>query len=97
DAAELVEAFNADLKSRRKATAFNEAVAALDGHPRRQFALIRDWIRAFANTSENAERQLAYVDEAAARVAEGGVKPTRIIPVSTRTRVEGLVGSHPII
>ncbi len=99
DAARLVEAFTGDLKANRKATAFDEAVAALDGHPRRQFALIRDWLRAFVATVDPQEQQSyqPYIDEAAARVAEGGVKPTRIVPVSTRTVVEGLVGSHPTI
>lgn len=99
DAANLVEAFNTDLKSRRKASAFDEAVEALEGHPRRQFALIRDWLRAYVATLDEPRRSEAqpYVDEAAARIAEGGVKPTRIIGVSTRTVIEGLVGTHPTI
>ncbi|MEM8621855.1 MAG: ATP-binding protein, partial [Actinomycetota bacterium] len=97
EATDLSHAFLTHLRATKSLNAYQESVDALaDLGPR--YVLIRDWVEAYAKSASD-ETMLAFVDETAAILLEGTHRPnvSRLIDVSVRREIEGLVGDHTVI
>jgi hypothetical protein len=93
----LREAFEQQLKDSAKRNDFDQSLADLDDHPVERFTLIRDWLIAFLDgdvSPAEVDALRAYVDEAAALIFEGRSELGRVLDVSVRREVEGLIGTH---
>ncbi|XAM01424.1 DNA repair ATPase [Phycisphaeraceae bacterium D3-23] len=104
EAAALVTAFRAHLKANRATRKFNQSIEAIGeeagGQRVDQFALIRDWLVAFADSTD-APAELgdtaAVLDEAAAVLLDPDHETERTASVQVRLQITGLIGSHPTL
>ncbi|MEM6258570.1 MAG: DNA repair ATPase [Planctomycetota bacterium] len=97
EASALVEAFETQLTDGAKRTDFEQSLADLDDHPVEKFTLIRDWLSAFLDgdaSPAEVDALREYLDEAAALIYEGRNELGRVLDVSVRRSIEGLIGSH---
>ncbi|MEM9348446.1 MAG: DNA repair ATPase [Planctomycetota bacterium] len=97
EASALVEAFETQLTDGAKRTDFDQSLADLDNHPVEKFTLIRDWLGAFLDgdaSPAEVDALREYLDEAAALIFEGRNEIGRVLDVSVRRSIEGLIGSH---
>ncbi|MEM6505583.1 MAG: AAA family ATPase, partial [Planctomycetota bacterium] len=97
EASALVEAFETQLTDEAKRTDFDQSLADLDDHPIEKFTLIRDWLGAFLDgdaSPAEVDALREYLDEAAALIFEGRNDLGRVLDVSVRRSIEGLIGSH---
>ncbi|MFN3166676.1 MAG: DNA repair ATPase [Phycisphaeraceae bacterium] len=93
----LREAFEQQLTDSAKRTDFDRSLAELEDHPVERFTLIRDWLVAFLDGDTSPAEVDALrecVDESAALIFEGRSELGRVLDVSVRRTVEGLIGTH---
>ncbi|MFK7788632.1 MAG: AAA family ATPase, partial [Phycisphaeraceae bacterium] len=100
EAAALREAFEQQLTDTAKQTDFDQSLADLSKHPVEKFTLIRDWLGAFLDgdaSPAEVDALREYIDEAAALIFEGRSELGRVLDVSVRRTIDGLIGSHRVI
>lgn len=97
EAAALKEAFEQHLKAATSVRPFEDSLNELADHPVARFALVRDWLTAYLEEDGIADDDelVEYIDEAAALIFEGRAELGRVLDVTVRRPIEGLVGSHP--
>ena len=104
----MIDGFQSQLKVDRAEKTFQSSLEPLQGV--RRFLLICDWLSAWIEAQSqsktqsqpddsDAKIQESALDEAAAALLSGDAIPdaTRVVQVSVRRRVEGLIGQHPTI
>ncbi|MFI4860420.1 MAG: DNA repair ATPase [Phycisphaerales bacterium JB063] len=108
EAAALATAFREHLKQNRATRKFNLSIEKLAGEDNEtlagtrvdQFALIRDWLDAFADSAD-APAGLGdlrpCLDEAAAVLLDPDHETERTAAVTIRLEIAGLIGSHPVL
>jgi putative sterol carrier protein len=97
EASALCEAFEQQLKDTAKQTDFEQSLSDLADHPVETFTLIRDWLGAFLQGDESPAEVDAlreYIDEAAVLIFEGRAELGRVLDVSVRRTITGLIGTH---
>ncbi|MEX0777087.1 MAG: DNA repair ATPase [Phycisphaeraceae bacterium] len=95
EADDLMRGFNDHLRNTAAARRFKDSLDKVGDDPWRRYLLHRDWMQAFFMASDLDRGRLAsYLDEAALRLFEGPNSHARLVPVSTRRRIEGLRGGH---
>ncbi|MBX2852989.1 MAG: DNA repair ATPase, partial [Phycisphaeraceae bacterium] len=100
EASALREAFETQLKDTAKQTDFEQSLADLADHAVEKFTLIRDWLGAFLDggaSPAEVDALREYIDEAAALVFEGRDELGRVLDVSVRRTIDGLIGTHRVI
>ncbi len=95
-AVSLLKAFKAFLKKKKATTIFNQSVKELDGQAKPQFNLIRRWLQAYIEQSEE-ENQWTYLDEASMLIMAGDATDSKVVDSPTSISLEGFHGDHPLI
>ncbi|MFC5269971.1 DNA repair ATPase [Adhaeribacter terreus] len=96
EAATLYNAFLDFLRNNKVQATYEASVKALEQNPALQFALVQNWVKAFAGQSEQADKG-DYVAEAAVLLFTHAYQPDRVISVSLREKLSGFRGSHSLI
>lgn len=93
DAADLVNQFNAFLRNQRYGERFASARKTVDCDFPSTYHLVRDWLEAFSAAHPKPEWRHC-LDEAVCLVLRGTFGVRQVIHATTRTVVEGILGSH---
>lgn len=96
EAATLYNAFLEFLKNNKVQATYEASVKALEKNTAFQFALVQNWVRAFASQAEFADKG-DYVAEAAVILFTHSYQPDRVISVSLREKLSGFRGSHSLL
>lgn len=93
ETADLHNGFLAYLKEKKALKTYQESVKTLQNNPYLAYRQIRNWLKAFANTTGSTDWG-EYLDEAAVVLLKDDFATGRVVQVSLKTKVEGLAGSH---
>lgn len=75
---------------------FEHSLKELEEHPIDQFQLVRKWLRAYVEQSDN-EVYPDYIDEVATILILGSYQESYVVDVKTQQEIEGLRGDHPVL
>ena len=75
---------------------FEHSLKELEAHPIEQFQLVRKWLRAFVEQSEN-DVYPNYIDEVVTLMILGAYQESYVIDVKTQQEIDGLRGDHPAL
>jgi hypothetical protein len=96
EANDLLHEFRGHLESKAFAGQFAESLTGVQGHALSAFRLARDWVRAYLQEQDDAERT-EFIDETALLLLEEEFDESRVIHTPVSTELEGLVGTHAVI
>jgi hypothetical protein len=95
-AVSLVKAFQTFLKKKKATSIFDQSVKELEGQAKAQYNLIRRWLQAYIEQSED-NRLWTYLDEASMLIMAGDAADSKVVDSPTITSLEGFQGDHPTI
>ncbi|WNJ19789.1 DNA repair ATPase [Pontibacter sp. G13] len=97
EAAEVYEQFAAHLKKQRLATKFRHSLELLQAHPEAQFTLVRQGLRAWAESVKLGDHHRLFESEAALLVLLDDFDGKRVKHVELFREITGMVGEHGCI
>jgi hypothetical protein len=92
----LMKAFEAFLKKKKATSIFNQSVKELEGQAKARYNLIRRWLQAYIEQSEE-DHWWTYLDEASMLIMAGDAADSKVVDSPTIIQLEGFHGDHPII
>ncbi|MCM8531490.1 MAG: AAA family ATPase, partial [Lentisphaeraceae bacterium] len=96
EASSICIGFNNFLSGKAHAPKFKEAIQKLDGDLTGCFELVKNWLTAYIDTTDNDEYN-EYIDEATALIISDSHHERNVVEVSVNTSIEKLTGSHKLI
>lgn len=94
-AVNLCRAFLVQLDRRNFTEKFQQSIDAIHGDAMGEFALLRDWLRAYCKEFPN-DNQSEYVNEAASVLLDGSLEDRHHLSGETTLELKGMLGNHPL-